>query len=32
VGRDTEVILHSKPGVAMHTPGEIRDQIAKVIR
>lgn len=31
LGRDTEVILSSKPGVAMHTPVEILDQIRKVI-
>ncbi|MHB8992735.1 MAG: 2-oxoacid:acceptor oxidoreductase subunit alpha, partial [Chloroflexota bacterium] len=31
VGRDTEVILFSKPGVAMHTPGEILDLIRKVM-
>lgn len=32
LGRDTEVILHSKPGVAMHTPAEILDEIMKVIQ
>ncbi len=31
LGRDTEVILSSKPGVAMHTPVEILDQIRKVM-
>lgn len=31
VGTDTEVILHSKPGVAMHTPVEILDEIRKAI-
>lgn len=31
LGRDTDVILHSKPGVAMHTPVEIMDQIRKVM-
>ncbi len=31
LGRDTEVILSSKPGVAMHTPAEILDQIRKVM-
>ncbi len=31
LGRDTEVILYSKPGVAMHTPVEILDQIREVI-
>ncbi len=31
LGRDTEVILSSKPGVLMHTPAEIMDEIRKVI-
>ena len=31
LGRDTDVILHSKPGVAMHTPVEILDEIRKVM-
>ena len=31
LGRDTEVILSSKPGVSMHTPVEILDDIRKVI-
>lgn len=31
LGRDSEVILFSKPGVAMHTPGEIVDLIRKVM-
>ena len=31
LGRDVEVILSSKPGVAMHTPMEILDEIRKVI-
>jgi 2-oxoglutarate/2-oxoacid ferredoxin oxidoreductase subunit alpha len=31
LGRDTEVILSSKPGVSMHTPVEILDEIRKAI-
>ena len=31
LGRDAEVILSSKPGVALHTPAEIVDEIRKVI-
>ncbi len=31
MGSDTDVILSSKPGVAMHTPVEILDQIRKVM-
>jgi 2-oxoglutarate/2-oxoacid ferredoxin oxidoreductase subunit alpha len=31
LGRDKDVILHSKPGVAMHTPAEILDLVRKVM-
>jgi 2-oxoglutarate ferredoxin oxidoreductase subunit alpha len=31
LGRDTEVILLSKPGVSMHTPVEILDEIRKAM-
>ena len=31
LGRDKEIILHSKPGVSMHTPAEILQFVREVI-